>query len=140
VEIGSHTKLSWLWPNTLPFFSATPTTRSGWLSTRISLPIGSMLPKKASTRSVPITATWRASSMSSWIRWRPVSSSRTAPMRGTFSVMPMTRTFSWVVRPHLAVRAVASCPPTSRQASQPFLIASRSWSVMSFLLLNSMNC
>ena len=68
VEIGIQTKLSWLWPKTEPFFSATPTTLRGWPSTSISLPIGSIVPKNASTRSVPITATRDAWSSSCWTR------------------------------------------------------------------------
>ena len=86
--IGIHTKLSWLSPKTTPFFSATPTTLSGWPSTSISLPIGSIVPKKASTRSVPITAT---SGRLDVVLGRGGARPRgrgCVPMRAMFSVTP----------------------------------------------------
>ena len=55
--MGIQAKLSWLSPKTVPFFSATPTTLKGRPSRRTSRPMGSRVPKKASTRSVPMTAT-----------------------------------------------------------------------------------
>jgi hypothetical protein len=60
-------------------------------------------------------------------------------MRGTFSVIPMTCTLSCVVRPHLALRAVANWPPTSAHASQRPWIARRSSIKMSLRLFISMN-
>jgi hypothetical protein len=41
-------------------------------------------------------------------------------MRGKFSVMPMMRTFSWSVRPHLALLVMPTMAPTSEQAAHPF--------------------
>ena len=87
--MGIQTKLSWLSPKTLPFFSATPTILKGRPSSSTSLPRGSMEPKKASTRSVPTTATARACSMSFWIEVAARGRSRTLPMRGMFSVIPV---------------------------------------------------
>ena len=44
--MGIQAKLSWLSPNTLPFFSATPTILKGRPSSRTSLPRGSMRPEE----------------------------------------------------------------------------------------------
>ncbi len=66
--------------------------------------------------------------------------SRTAPMRLMFSVMPMTCTLCWVVRPYFASRRVKTRPPTSEQAAQPSRTACRSAMVRSRRFCISRNC
>jgi hypothetical protein len=83
-----------------------------------------MVPKKASTRSVPITATRAACAMSCWTRWRPAASSRTVPMRAMFSVMPATPTFFWMTRPRFTFVPVHTCAPTSEHRVQAARTAS----------------
>ena len=122
--MGSQTKLSWLSPKTAPFFSATPMTLIGWPSMSISLPMGSIVPKKASTRSVPMTPTIAAWVTSCCTMWRPATSSRMVPIRAMFSVIPATPTFFWMMRPRLTLVPVQTCAPTSEQSVQAFWTAS----------------
>jgi hypothetical protein len=124
VVSGIHRKLSWLSPKTAPFFSATPMTFRGCPSTSISLPIGSIIPKKASRRSVPMTATIDAWATSWCTMWRPDSTSRMVPMRAMFSVTPAMPTFFWMVRPRLTLLPVQTWAPTSEHRVQAFLTAS----------------
>ncbi len=50
-------------------------------------------------------------------------SSRTVPMRLKFSVIPMMRTFFWVMRPSLTLPPVATMAPTSEQRVQARFMA-----------------
>ena len=57
-----------------------------------------------------------------------------------FSVMPVTCTLFWVVRPYLTLRAVLTRAPTSAQSSQARRIASMSCSVRSLRFIISIHC
>ncbi len=137
---GIQMKLSWLSPKTAPFFSATPITLRGWPSTSISLPIGSIIPKKASRRSVPMTATIAAWVTSCCTMWRPDSSSRIVPMRAMFSVMPAMPTFFWIVRPRLTLLPVQTWAPTSEHSVHAFLTASKSSMLRRLRFIISIHC